>query len=176
MFDNLVDTISGLPARVGDILGNVIDAFLDVIKDGYNAAKDFAGGLWDGFKDGLGINSPTIIEKHMFQLNDNMKSETRKLTRQTANIQKLGKKFASTNFESSIGVPSMRNLKMPAGVQDRMTVISTQRANSESARPIEVKREYNDHRQIKVENPRPERAGKSVAKVLRDASEEEGWL
>ncbi len=92
-----VDGIKGLPGTVSGILGKVIQAFKDVITQGFNAAKSFAGGLWKGFKKGLGINSPSFIEKHMFQMNDTINKETKKMARQTANIQKLGQRWIASN-------------------------------------------------------------------------------
>lgn len=169
-----MNILSSLPGLAGDILDKVIQAFKDVIQKGYNAAKDFAGGLWDGFKKGLGIESPSFIEKAMFALNDNMHKETGKLARQTANIQKLGKRFTSTNFEANLGTPSLRNFRTPSGVQDRMTVISRERATPSA--PVVVKAKVNKKTDVTVNNPRAERAGKSVAKAVRDSADDEGWF
>lgn len=93
MFNGVVEAITGLPATIAGILDNCISAFKDVVTSAFNAAKDFAGGLWDGFKSGLGIKSPSFIEKHMFQMNKTLDSESKKMAKKTAAIQKIGKKY-----------------------------------------------------------------------------------
>lgn len=100
MLHGVVNTITGLPATIAQILDNCIQAFKDVITDAFNAAKDFAGGLWDGFKSGLGINSPSFIEKHMYQMNRTLDEESKKMAKKTAAIQKIGQRYVdrTTSF------------------------------------------------------------------------------
>lgn len=54
-FDGIMNIINGLPGAVWGALQNVIGAFNDMISAAFNAAAGFAGGLWDGFKKGLGL-------------------------------------------------------------------------------------------------------------------------
>ena len=77
----IVDLITGLPGTVMGIIDKVISAFKDMVQKGYNAAKDFAGGLWDGFKDGLGINSPSLIEQQLFAIDEQADLTSRNLMR-----------------------------------------------------------------------------------------------
>lgn len=126
----LVNTIQDLPSVVSGIIGRVIEAFKSVIRSGYEAAKGFAEGLWNGFKDGLGINSPSFIEKHMFQMNKTVKDETRKLSRQTMSLQRLGKKMQDIKFSPSEGIP---HPVRSAGIRK---LASDQAANQKRARML----------------------------------------
>lgn len=99
-----VDGIKGLPGLVGGIVGDVIQAFKDVIGKGWQVAKDFAAGLWNGFKKGLGINSPSYIEVAAWQITDVLDEELKTMANQTAKIQSLSRRLATTSF--SIGDPN----------------------------------------------------------------------
>lgn len=70
--EKIRDGIFNLPDVVGGIIGRVIDAFLSVIKRGFNAAKDFAKGLWDGFRAGIGLGSPSYIDYAIWSIRDNV--------------------------------------------------------------------------------------------------------
>lgn len=97
MASSVVSAISGglsaLPGLVRGILGNVISAFQGVVSSAFNAAKSFASGLWDGFKSGLGINSPSFIEKQMVQITDVIGQETATMHGQVRQVQRLGNRL-----------------------------------------------------------------------------------
>lgn len=94
----LTSTLQGLPGVVSGVVGQCIAAFQGAISSAFSAAQGFANGLWEGFKDGLGINSPSFIEKHMFQMSDTMAAETKNLAKQTMEVQRLGKKWVSNTM------------------------------------------------------------------------------
>lgn len=50
----IIDKITELPGKVWDALNRVIGVFKDMVGKAFDAAKDFVGGLWDGFTAGLG--------------------------------------------------------------------------------------------------------------------------
>jgi TP901 family phage tail tape measure protein len=99
--NNLYTAIVGLPGLVGGIFSNIVAAIKGKITDAFNSVRDFAKGMWEGFKDGLDINSPSIIEKQMFQMTKVMDEEVKKLGKKTMNVQRISRKLASTQF--SIG-------------------------------------------------------------------------
>lgn len=80
-FDGLWNAIKDLPSLVKELLGRVIAAFKDLVTTAFNAAKDFGGGLWGGFKKGVGINSPSYIEKAMFAMEDQADATLKHLNR-----------------------------------------------------------------------------------------------
>jgi len=108
-----IDALKNLPKTVSGILGKVIQAWKDVIKAGFDAAKAFASGLWNGFKKGLGINSPSLIERQMWQITDVMDEETKKMARHTMNVQKLSKQLADNQF----------GLMDPEGIRDSRSLV-----------------------------------------------------
>lgn len=101
--DNLLNGIRGLPGAVDGILDNVISAIKGAIRGAFNAVKDFARGLWDGFKDGLGIHSPSFIERAMWQITDVVSTEADSLKRQVPHIQKLGAELDNMSFSPNTG-------------------------------------------------------------------------
>jgi TP901 family phage tail tape measure protein len=124
----ITSAIQGLPGLVGGILQSCISAFRGVVSQAFNAARDFAGGLWEGFKSGLGINSPSFIEKHMVQMNETVAQETKTLAKQTMDVQALGKKWiaSSTLPKSDSGASSYMSLaSMQSRNQKRAGTLAT---------------------------------------------------
>jgi TP901 family phage tail tape measure protein len=98
IYNGIVTGIQGLPAAVGDILGKVISAIKGVITQGFNAVKQFAAGLWAGFKKGIGMNSPSFIERAMWQITGVMEGETKRMAKHTLKVQALSKQLAMTGW------------------------------------------------------------------------------
>lgn len=129
IFDALGDAIRGLPGQMGDILGRLISIIKDKIKDAFNAVKDFASGLWNGFKKGLGINSPSYIEEAMFSMTKNVSGEITTLAKQVGKIQKLGNSIADINPQANLQVASGAGILTPA--RQSVTAASTVPATSQ---------------------------------------------
>lgn len=104
-FNGIIDVITGLPGLVWDILNDVIGAFTDLVQTAFNAAKDFASGLWEGFKDGLGINSPSYIEESLFAIQDQAAATGRNLAANLRTMQGLSKGIPPINA-NVLGLPS----------------------------------------------------------------------
>ena len=64
---NLVDKLKEIPPKMLEIGKNIIDGIVNgmsnAIKNAKQAIKDFAGGITKGFKDALGIHSPSKVMK-----------------------------------------------------------------------------------------------------------------
>src|SRR6185312_12717808 len=86
----IVNWISQLPSLMWNIMNNVINTIEGWVSSAFQSAKNFAGSLWDGFKKGLGINSPSFIEKQMVQISKCMDDETRNIDRYVRQIHGLG--------------------------------------------------------------------------------------
>lgn len=97
---SLYDGIKGLPALVGRVLGDVIQAFKDVIGQAFEAAKGFAKGLWDGFKDGIGMNSPSNFHKAMVQVTGELDKGLKQISKRTLKVQGMARKMAATEFST----------------------------------------------------------------------------
>ncbi len=70
MVSGMIDAIIGLPGRVGEILRSVINTITGRINDFWSAARTAAGNLWAGFKAGLGIHSPSYIERALANITE----------------------------------------------------------------------------------------------------------
>ena len=86
----IVDLITGLPGTVRDIANRVIDVFTELVGDAFRSARDFASGLWNGFRSGLGINSPSYIEKALYAIQDESKLAETNLGRSIRSMSRMG--------------------------------------------------------------------------------------
>jgi hypothetical protein len=128
IFQGFISGIQGLPQAVWGILQDVIGTIRSVITAGFNAVRDFAAGLWAGFRKGLGINSPSLIEKQMWQITGVVDEETKKLAKQTMKVQKLSRDMADTQF--GVGVNGSSR------AQDLRRLASMHARNRDRARMI----------------------------------------
>jgi TP901 family phage tail tape measure protein len=103
LYEKFRTSIENLPSLVGGIMDNLIGAIKDKITGAFNAVKDFASNMWDGFKAGLHINSPSIIEKKMWEITGVMDTEVKKMKKKTLDVQHMSKQLAKTSF--TVGDP-----------------------------------------------------------------------
>ena len=82
-----------LPGVVSGAIDRAIQAFKDMVGRAFSAAASFAKGLWDGFKKGLGIASPSFIERAMVQITTVVGEETKNLAGQVKSVQNLGSRL-----------------------------------------------------------------------------------
>lgn len=97
-FSNIADKLNDLPSLMGHVIENMISAFTGAIHRAYEAAKDVASNLWEGFKDGIGMHSPSHIERAMWQITGTIDDETKKMARQVRGIQKMSDRLAQTQL------------------------------------------------------------------------------
>ena len=95
--NGILNWLNQLPGLVWQVIQNVINTFENMVSSAWDAAKNFAKGLWDGFKHGLGINSPSYIEKAMFQITDTMHSESKKIADYVKVVNGLGQQMMDLN-------------------------------------------------------------------------------
>lgn len=112
------DWVGKIPGAVWDAVSNAISAFNSMISSAYNSAKDFASGLWDGFKKGLGINSPSLIEKQMWQITKVTDTETKKLAGHVRVMQALANGISKDNPAKAAQVTNTgRIMALTAGMK-----------------------------------------------------------
>lgn len=116
IFSGIVDQVEKLPGKVGELLGRVIDAFKNLVRRGYNAVKDFASGLWNGFVDGLFGSPYTKIEYAVWNMVDNVDKSLGTFRQQVREIQSLGNGLNSLN---DINPQMNLGLAQGAGVVNR---------------------------------------------------------
>jgi phage-related protein len=129
IYNGIITGIQGLPGAVQGILGQVISAIKGVITQGFNAVRDFASGLWHGFKKGLGINSPSFIEKAMWKITGVMDEETRRMAKHTMKVQALSRQLAMTgwnngDYDASSRAGIMQLASMHARNRDRLRSVA----------------------------------------------------
>jgi TP901 family phage tail tape measure protein len=84
--DRVVAIARALPGAVGSALGGLgsaisgafqraIGALGGLAGQAFEKAKSIGSSLWNGFKSGMGIGSPSYIERAMFQVHDTMLDE-----------------------------------------------------------------------------------------------------
>lgn len=98
VYNGFTDWVNKIPGAVWGAINNAISAFKSMVNSAMSAAKDFASGLWDGFKQGLGINSPSLIEKQMVQITEVTDQETRKLGGQVRGLQRMAGTIRATRI------------------------------------------------------------------------------
>ena len=122
IYNGIVSKVKEIPGAVSGAINNAIQAFKNMVSNAFNAAKSFANGLWEGFKSGLGINSPSFIEKQMVQITRVVDEETRNLRGQVKVVQGLGNRLTkiSTMEAATFDVASTSALRALQADYDRL--------------------------------------------------------
>jgi len=172
----IVNWISQLPSLMWNIMNNVINTIEGWVSSAFQSAKNFAGSLWDGFKKGLGINSPSFIEKQMVQISKCMDDETRNIDRYVRQIHGLGNDLKNSNPVLQASLNSQAALRQLAANQQSQlkqigvsgavsvpgwqTASTTAFANGVGGQPTKVL-------EVNVFNPTAEYAASSTTKKLQ---------
>lgn len=181
----VVDWVSRIPGAVSGAINNAIAAFNRMVSSAFNAAKEFAGGLWDGFKDGLGIHSPSYIEKAMWAITKVTGQETQRLKGQVRSMQGLASGLQDIHDTAArvADNPAWRNLlqakkaewarDLAAISPDRTSLLNIRRPSSQAQAGNRVGLEGsagNSAITVNVYNPVAERASDTTARKLRTLS------
>ncbi len=70
MVNGFIGFIRDLPGKVWNVLVQTSSKLLNIGGTLYRNARKIAGNLWDGFKKGLGISSPSYLERAMDNIAD----------------------------------------------------------------------------------------------------------
>lgn len=188
MMSNIVSGIAGIPGAVTGIFGRVVSAVRNAISGAINAVRDFAAGMWEGFKDGLGIHSPSYIEHAMWAITGVVDEETKGLRKQVQVLQglgngisavgnNLGKGFGSTmdteliSLKKQLSAASDIQTEFAVGTQGAQAGVgSTQEAalNGIGKTLQSLKKVAGDTKyDIVVNNPIPEKASTSLPTAIR---------
>lgn len=97
VYNGFVDWVNKIPGAVYGAINNAISAFSNMISSAFSVAADFAKGLWDGFKHGLGIHSPSYIERAMWAITDVTQTETKRLGTHVRTMQQLAGRMNEEN-------------------------------------------------------------------------------
>ena len=133
IYNGIRDKITGLPDLARGIFDRVVGAIKGAITGAFNAVRDFAAGLWAGFKDGLGIHSPSYIEYAMWAITDTIDEETRRMRGQVKAVQNLGNGISEVGTNVGFGfteglnddIKSLAsNVRAVQGYQDQLAAMT----------------------------------------------------
>lgn len=98
LYNGLVEEITGIPDKVKQIFLDAIESVTNLASDAWDAVKEFGSNMWEGFKDGMGIHSPSYIERAMWQVTDTLDDELKNMRGQVRTIQGLGNGISEPSF------------------------------------------------------------------------------
>lgn len=89
LFNSFIDEIKGLPSKLWNVLLDAANTLLNIGGQLWNNAKRVASNLWEGFKKGLGIASPSFIERAMDDIADRAKDLPGELQKEFSKLKML---------------------------------------------------------------------------------------
>lgn len=89
IINGIVDTIRNLPGEVWNILTQTARRLLDIGGTLWRNAREAASNLWNGFKRGLGIASPSYIEKALEKIIESSGETLDKLKKDFSALSRL---------------------------------------------------------------------------------------
>lgn len=164
IYNGISNAISSLPSLVGGVISSIVSAFTNAAANAAAAVRDFAGGVVQGFKDGLGIGSPSYLERAMWAIRDNVVKTTKDLAKTTLGVQKMSKQMGGTNVLFPGVVQQYASLaRLNRAADARREYMSTTRARG-SAPVQHVSKKTDIHMDIK--NPAPEKPSDTAVRRL----------
>lgn len=137
----LIGAITGLPGMVYGILLQIYHKLSSVGGTLYNAARNLGAQIWEGFKAGLGIASPSYLERAMDAIIE-------KSHQMPIEMLKDAQKLADINWQSGApNIENITNIANPAGqltVKHEVDLINVPSGNSDRAIADMVSRAVTD--------------------------------
>ena len=99
LVSGFISFLQQLPGMVGGIFNNVVNTISGWAGQLFNRARDIAGKFWEGFKQGLGIHSPSYIEKAFMAIG---LQSTQTLAQMDTDMNKLNN-ISFGNFNTLLG-------------------------------------------------------------------------
>lgn len=94
LVNGAVGVIRGLPNQFNSILNRIL-SFIDGVKNRiFSKAKSMAKNFWNGFKKGLGISSPSLVERAFFAMADAASQTVKRLQSSRGKFARIAKAFA----------------------------------------------------------------------------------
>ena len=109
LLNSFIDTIKGLPGKVWDILKETAGKLLSIGGELWDNAKKVASNLWEGFKSGLGISSPSYIERALMSIQDTSAATVDAMTKDFRGLSSLPMPEMAMNYslQGAGSVPSI---------------------------------------------------------------------
>jgi TP901 family phage tail tape measure protein len=129
IYNAVVNTVAQIPGQLVGIWNSIISYISGLWNRLYSAALDIAGGFWRGFKAGLGIKSPSYMEKAFIDMGDQALETLKGIKGLTPGYAAVGSKIMDA-FQPQTGV--MATGAGGGGVSS-LTGVATQAPTSEIA-------------------------------------------
>jgi phage-related minor tail protein len=102
--------IKNLPKTIYNIVKNAIKGIGKLGRTAWKALKNIGSNMWNGFKKGLGISSPSYIERAIFDIQDASDKMTSTLRR---DFTKLSQMPQITSFAGNVdrGIETLKNVR-----------------------------------------------------------------
>jgi len=148
-----------LPSLLRDLVKRGLDALSNLAKAAYRRARRFASELWEGFKAGLGISSPSFIEKALTQITKAMDYQSSRMASQVRDLQNLSRSIP--DIASDVSVRAMLDNRPTASASTFAGNVVTSKSMVGPRFTVE---------RLVVNNPVGETTDESVTRTLRKLS------
>lgn len=108
VFNAIIDFFMALPGKIGELLWDAVLAVGRFISRMYDKAREIGDNLWQGIKDGLGIGSPSYIERAIWAIEGNMADSVSNMGNHLRVLQGMGSRLPELNA-GVVGLPSAGN-------------------------------------------------------------------
>jgi len=102
--DGVINFAKDLPSKAGDIIQSMIDTIKGFVGKAFDTLKNVGSSMWNGFKKGIGIGSPSLPERAVTEMVKNIGAEMRPLARHVGTIQGLAADLPSVDSTMAVGI------------------------------------------------------------------------
>lgn len=106
VWHGFMDTVNQLPGLMEQVLQNVWNKITGWAGKMYDGTKKVADSIWNAFKNGLGIKSPSYLEKAMTAIADNSHATVATMTDNVDKLADLGRKAVQVTKNPSTTINS----------------------------------------------------------------------
>lgn len=109
LVDGFIGFVKNIPNSVRNVFNNVTSFIKNLPGKLFAKAKSIGRSLWNGFKKGIGIGSPSLIERALFAIGDSAFDTVDMLNRSTVDFQRFGRNIS---MPIPAPVPTSGNIRM----------------------------------------------------------------
>ena len=109
LVDGFLGFVKNIPNSVRNVFNNVTSFIKNLPGKLFAKAKSIGRSLWNGFKKGIGIGSPSLIERALFAIGDSAFDTVDMLNRSTVDFQRFGRNIS---MPIPAPVPTSGNIRM----------------------------------------------------------------
>ena len=122
--DSVMARFNNLKGLIGTAISNAVSSITGFAQQAWDNAKKLGSSIWEGFKKGMGISSPSFIERAMVQVGKVTNDQVANLAEQVRYMQRLGSTipdFSSNFVPATIPATQMAPVRQ-AALADQQTM------------------------------------------------------